>query len=121
MKFIFACGGTAGHINPALAVASRLREAVPDAEILFIGAQGMMETELIPREGYPIRTVEISNLSRSISLAGLKHNLHTAKTVLTATRAAKAIIRDFAPDAVVGTGGYASFPALKMGGRLRNP
>ncbi len=121
MKFIFACGGTAGHINPALAVASRLREAVPDAEILFIGAQGMMETELVPREGYPISTVEISNLSRSLSFAGLKHNLHTAKTVLTATRAAKAIIREFAPNAVIGTGGYVCYPALRAAHELGIP
>ena len=52
MKFIFTCGGTAGHINPALAIAGRLRELMPDCEVLFIGADGKMEMELVPREGY---------------------------------------------------------------------
>ena len=54
MKFVFTCGGTAGHINPALAVAGRLRELLPDSEMLFIGAEGKMEMELVPREGYCI-------------------------------------------------------------------
>ena len=64
----------------------------------------MMETELVPREGYLIRTVEISNLSRSLSLDGLKHNLHTARNVVRSVREAKKIIRDFSPNAVIGTG-----------------
>ena len=68
MNVIFTCGGTAGHINPALAIASRLEELLGHCEILFIGAKGMMETELVPREGYEIREIDITNLSRSLSL-----------------------------------------------------
>jgi len=112
MKILFTCGGTAGHINPAIGVAGRIRELVPDAEFLFVGAEGMMETELVPREGYPIKTIEISNLSRSITLDGLKHNLHTAKTLLVGTHEAKNILREFAPDVAVGTGGYVCYPVL---------
>ena len=67
MNFLFACGGTAGHINPAIGVAGRLKELLPDSNFLFIGAEGKMETELVPREGYEIRAVPMSNLSRSIS------------------------------------------------------
>lgn len=121
MKFIFTCGGTAGHINPALGVAGRLKELLPDAEILFIGAKGMMETELVPREGYPIKTIEISNISRSLSLSGLKHNLGTVKKVLESEHKAKQIIREFAPDAVIGTGGYVCYPVLKAAHTLGIP
>ena len=104
MKLIFTCGGTAGHINPALGVAQRMQSLLPDCEILFVGAEGQMETELVPREGFPIKTVKITNISRSLSMEGLKHNLDTVKNVLTATAQAKKIIADFKPDAVIGMG-----------------
>ncbi len=121
MKFLFTCGGTAGHINPAIGVAGRLKKLIPEAEILFIGAEGMMETELVPREGYPIRTIEISNLSRSLSVSGLKHNLHTARTVVRGIRDAKTILREFAPDVVIGTGGYVCYPVIEAAHALRIP
>ena len=121
MKFIFTCGGTAGHINPALGVAGRLRELMPDAEFLFIGAEGMMETELVPREGFEIKTIQISNVSRSLSLRGLKHNLQTLRRVVTGTAEARRIIRDFAPNAVIGTGGYVCYPVLKAAHALGLP
>lgn len=120
-KFLFTCGGTAGHINPALAVAGRLRELLPDAEFLFIGAAGMMETELVPREGFPILTIQISNISRSLSFQGLKHNLATVKRVLTGTAAAKKLIREFQPDVAIGTGGYVCFPVLRAAHALGIP
>ena len=120
-KFLFTCGGTAGHITPAIAVAGRLRELLPDAEFLFIGAAGMMETELVPREGFDIQTIEISNLSRSLSLQGLKHNLSTVKKVLTRTAAAKKLIRDFMPDVAIGTGGYVCYPVLRAAHALGIP
>ena len=75
MRFLFACGGTAGHVNPAVGVAGRIRELLPDSEILFIGALGKMEMELVPREGYEIRGVPVSNLSRSLSVEGIRQNL----------------------------------------------
>ena len=68
MKFLFTCGGTAGHINPALAVAGAIKAAMPDAEFLFIGAEGRMETDLVPRAGYEIRTVRITNIHRGFSM-----------------------------------------------------
>ena len=121
MKFIFSCGGTAGHINPAIGVAGRLKELVPDCEILFIGAEGMMETSLVPREGFEIKTVKISNISRSMSLAGIKHNFKTVINVIKSVSAAKRIIADFAPDVVIGTGGYVCYPVLKAAHSLGIP
>ena len=121
MKFLFTCGGTAGHINPALGVAAKLKELMPDSEFLFVGAEGMMETELVPRAGYEIKTIKITNVSRSISLNGLKHNMKTAKNLLTATGKAKRIIREFAPDAVIGTGGYVCYPVLSAAHALKIP
>ena len=64
MNFLFTCGGTAGHINPALAVAGVLRDRMPDCGILFVGANGKMETDLVPRAGYDIVTVEVTNIHR---------------------------------------------------------
>ncbi len=121
MRFLFTCGGTAGHINPALAVAGRLRELLPDCEILFLGAEGKMEMELVPREGYEIRPLKITNLSRERSLQGLEHNLRTLKNVLVSNREARRIIREFKPDAVLGTGGYVCYPVLRSAARLGIP
>ena len=113
MKFLFTCGGTAGHINPALAVAGAIKEAMPDSEFLFVGAEGRMETDLVPRAGYEIRTVRITNIHRGFSAEDIKHNLNTLKNVVTSTGQAKQIIREFQPDTAVGTGGYVCYPVLK--------
>lgn len=113
MNFLFTCGGTAGHINPAVGVAQRLRELMPDCGVLFVGAKGHMETELVPREGFDIETVTITNISRSMSLEGIKHNLNTVKNVINSTAQAKKIISRFKPDVVLGTGGYVCYPVLR--------
>lgn len=113
MRFLFTCGGTAGHINPALGVAQRLRELMPDCETLFVGAKGQMEMELVPREGFNIEAVSISNISRSMNLEGLKHNAKTVRSVFSSVSEAKRIIADFAPDVVIGTGGYVCYPVLR--------
>ena len=121
MKFILTCGGTAGHINPALAVAGRLRELMPDCEILFIGAEGKMEMELVPREGYKIEPLKITNISRGHSLEAIIHNLDTLKNVAVSTREAKRIMREFKPDVVIGTGGYVCYPVLMAAAELKIP
>ncbi len=121
MNFLLTCGGTAGHINPALAIAGRMRELMPDCGILFIGAEGKMETELVPREGYDIKTLKITNISRAHSLEGLKHNLETLKNVAVSTHEAKNIIREFKPDVVIGTGGYVCYPVLSAAHELGIP
>jgi len=110
MKIIFTCGGTAGHIYPAISVANLIKERHPTAEILFVGAENGMETKLVPKDGYDIRTVKISNLRRSLSPGSVKHNLRSISYLLNSDRQAQKILDDFKPDIVVGTGGYASYP-----------
>ena len=112
MNLIFTCGGTAGHINPAIAIANMMKERYPDANILFIGATGRMEEKLVPQAGYELKCLPGSGLSRGKNLQAIKKNLYAIKCVLSAVGACKKIYRDFKPDAVIGTGGYASFPAL---------
>ena len=75
MKILFATGGTAGHINPALAVASYIKEIHEDAEILFIGTADHMEARLVPNAGFPLKTIEISGFRRSFSPSAISHNL----------------------------------------------
>lgn len=121
MNFLFTCGGTAGHINPALAVAGRLREIVPDCGILFVGANGKMETDLVPRAGYDILTVEVTNLHRSLKPSEIAYNIKSLSNVVSATRAAKKIVQDFQPDVAIGTGGYVCYPVLKAAAQLGVP
>ena len=121
MNVIFTCGGTGGHINPAIAVANMMKERHPDINILFIGAQGRMEEKLVPQAGYEIKCLPGSGLSRKLNLSGIKQNVKAAKNVLTAVSACKKIIKEFKPDMIVGTGGYASFPALYAGSGMGIP
>ena len=121
MKFVFTCGGTAGHINPALAVALYLKENLPDTQFLFIGALGQMEMELVPREGYDIKGLKITNISREKSLEGLLHNAETVSNVLSSTVEARRILKEFAPDVVIGTGGYVCYPVIMAAHRLGIP
>jgi len=112
MNLIFTCGGTAGHINPAIAVAKMMQERYPEARILFIGATGHMEEKLVPQAGFEVKCLPGSGLSRKLNPAGIKKNLHAVKCVLDAVKECKRTFREFKPDVVIGTGGYASFPAL---------
>ena len=121
MNLIFTCGGTAGHINPALAVANMMRERDPGCRILFIGATGHMEEKLVPQAGYALKCLPGSGLSRKLNPAGIRQNLHAVKCVLDAVKECKRIFREFKPDVIIGTGGYASFPALYAGSSMHIP
>ena len=121
MRYLFTCGGTAGHINPALAVADRLKELDPEATFLFVGASDRMETDLVPRAGYEIRTVEVSSFRRSLSPSALAFNVSSLKKAVSSTREAKRIIKEFAPDIAVGTGGYVCYPVLKAAASMSVP
>lgn len=121
MKILFAGGGTAGHINPALAVAGYIREKAPDTEILFVGNRGGMEEKLVPKAGFDMEFITISGFSRSISFGGLKHNLKTVKRTFSSSKEAKKIITDFEPDICVGTGGYVSGPVLRTAAKMGIP
>ena len=119
MKVLFAGGGTAGHINPALAIAGYLREREPDVEILYIGAKGGMEERLVPAAGYPFKSITISGFQRKLSWENLKKNAKTVVRMFTSSQEARKILEAFRPDVCVGTGGYVSGPvirdAIKMG------
>ena len=115
MNVIFTCGGTAGHVNPALALAGFLRERDPKTRILFVGAERGLERDLIAHTPYPFRTVNISSFHRSLRPKELRHNLVSVRNLMHAKREADAILDEFQPDLIVGTGGYASYPVVRYG------
>ena len=121
MNVIFTCGGTAGHISPALAVANLLKERHPEANILFVGAEDGMETDLVPRAGFRLETVRISNFQRKLTPKGIVHNVKSLSYMIGSRRIADRIIREFQPDVIVGTGGYASYPMLRQGTKRHIP
>ena len=121
MNVIFTCGGTGGHINPAIAVANLMKERHPDCNILFIGAKGHMEEKLVPQAGYELRCLPGSGLSRKLNWDGIKKNVNAVKNVLSAVSECRKIIKEFKPDVIMGTGCYASFPALFAGSTMGIP
>ena len=121
MNVVFTCGGTGGHINPAIAVADLWKQQHPDSNILFIGAKDRMEEELVPKAGYRLYTIPASGMSRERSFRGLKENVQAVSNVLHAIGKCKKVLREFQADVVVGTGGYASFPALYAASLLKIP
>ena len=121
MKVIFTCGGTAGHVNPALALAGLIRERRPDSEILFVGAHRGMERRLIEAAGWPFRAVEVSSFHRSLKPREIRHNLVSLRNLLRSPAEARALLGEFPAGLVVGTGGYASYPMIRAASRLGIP
>ena len=108
MKVIFTCGGTAGHVNPALALAQYMQERIENLDILFVGTPDGMERGLVEQAGYAFRGVEVGGFCRSLAPSGIRHNLKSVEHLLAAKGRVRAILRDFPADLVVGTGGDAS-------------
>lgn len=108
LRFIISGGGTGGHIFPAVAIANELRRRLPDAEILFVGANGRMEMTRVPEAGYNIVGLDITGLQRRLTPKNLLFPVRVFRSV----RKAGKLIQEFKPDAVVGVGGYASAPVL---------
>lgn len=102
MKVIIAAAGTAGHINPGLAIANKIKEKNEDAEIIFIGTNRGLENDLVPRSGYELKTIQAYGFSKSISINNFKKMIKTMKGF----SQAKKIVEEFKPDIVIGTGGY---------------
>lgn len=109
-KFIIAGGGTGGHIFPAVAIANALKKQCPQAEFLFVGAKGKMEMEKVPQAGYPIEGLDIAGFNRSSLIKNIGLPLKLLKSFLQV----RTIFRRFRPDAVIGVGGYSSFPVLRF-------
>lgn len=111
-KFILSGGGTGGHIYPAIAIANELKAKFPDAEFLFVGAQDKMEMQKVPQAGYEIKGLWIAGLQRKLTLQNLMFPLKLATSLLESRR----IIKQFKPNVVIGTGGFASGPLLQAAG-----
>ncbi len=121
MRVLMTGGGTAGHINPALAIAAKIQKEQPDAEILFVGAKGRMETRLVPAAGYRIETVDVRGFQRRLTLKNIGRNVSAAVHAVTAEAASAKILRDFRPDIAIGTGGYVSGPILRKAAKMGIP
>ncbi len=117
MRVIIAGGGTGGHIFPAVAIANALQKLVPGIELLFVGAKGKMEMEKVPQEGYAIRGLDIAGFNRSNMLK----NILLPYKIWKSHMEARSILKEFKPDAVVGVGGYASFPVLNAAQGMHIP
>ena len=120
-KIIISGGGTGGHIYPAIAIAKKILEISKDSEILFVGAKGRMEMEKVPEEGFEIVGLNVVGIQRSISINSILKNLKFPFLLLKSFNHAKKIIKDFQPNIVVGVGGYASGPTLRMAHSLKIP
>lgn len=120
-KILIATGGTGGHINPALAVAGYIRDNYPDAKILFVGTAVKMEAQLVPAAGYDFKTIDIQGFSRDLTPSGIKQNIGTVIKLLKSSSQAKKIIKDFAPDVVLGFGGYVGGPVLRTACKMGIP
>ena len=120
-RVIFTCGGTAGHVNPAIALAQLMHRKDPATEFLFVGAERGLEKDLIPKAGYEFRTVHISSFHRSLKPREIKHNVISVCNLMRAPREARAILQEFRPDIVIGTGGYASYPMVKAAAKAGIP
>lgn len=121
MRFLFATGGTAGHINPAIAVASYIKEQYPESEILFIGTADHMEARLVPNAGFDFKTIKINGFKRSLSPKAIAANIKTVFRLFDSEKASKNIIKDFKPDVVIGFGGYVSGPVLQQAVKMKIP
>ena len=109
-RFIIAGGGTGGHIFPAIAIANTLKQLLPDASFLFVGAKGKMEMEKVPQAGYDIEGLTIAGLNRSSLIKNIGLPIKLIQSFIQVSR----IIKRFKPDAVIGVGGYSSFPVLRF-------
>ena len=121
MNFLLVCGGTAGHINPAVAIAVELRRVVPEAKILFAGAGKDLEKKLIPHEGFHLVNIRMSGLKRGFSPREILYNMNTARNLATAGIKAGNLLKRYTPDAVIGTGGYICYPILKKAAQMGIP
>lgn len=109
MRVLMCGGGTGGHVNPAIAIANKIASLEPESEIAFVGTNRGIESRLVPKEGYKLYPIEIQGIRRSLSVQNVKTALLAAKSFVKC----KKIIKEFKPDIVIGTGGYACWPVVR--------
>ncbi len=117
MRVLLTGGGTAGHINPAIAIANYIKEKEPESEFLFVGTERGLEKTLVPKCGYDIKFIDVMGLRRSLSVENIKVFINYVKS----TGVAKRIVKNFKPDVVIGTGGYVCAPVVKAAASLKIP
>ncbi len=118
MRILFAGGGTAGHINPAIAVADYIAERHPNAEIAFVGTAEKLESRLVPEKGYKFYTIDVAGFQRKLTAKNIARNISAVKKVITSSSQCKKILNDFKPDLLMGTGGYVSGPILRQAQKM---
>lgn len=118
MRILFAGGGTAGHINPSIAVANYIKARHPEAELFYIGTKRGLESKLVPAAGIEFRTIDVEGFQRKLNLTNIKRNISAASKVLSASRNARKLLLEIKPDVVMGTGGYVSGPVLREAAKL---
>jgi len=118
MKILFACGGTAGHINPAIAVANYMKEKDPETKVLFAGNPNGMESRIVPNAGYDFAPIKVLGIQRRINMRNIKNNIKAVWYLMNSSSRAKEIIEGFKPDIVIGTGGYVSGPVVRKAALL---
>ncbi len=118
LRVLLAGGGTAGHINPALAIAEIIKEKHPDAQFCFAGTPDGLEASIIPSEGYDFKPIKIKGFQRKISLENIKRNIKAISYLALSGRRSKQIIKEFDPDIVIGTGGYVSGPIVRTAAKM---
>ena len=118
MHILFAGGGTAGHINPAIAVAGYVKKRYPDCKISFIGTKKGMENRLVPLAGYDFYSIDVAGFQRKLTLKNICKNIDAAVKVLTSSVASRKLLKELKPDAVLGTGGYVCGPVLGEAAKL---
>lgn len=121
MKILLAGGGTGGHINPALAIASIIKKHDPSAEFLFVGTPNGMEARLVPAAGYPMETMHVAGFQRKLTLKNIRRNCKAVYYLATSQHRAKQILKQFQPDIAIGTGGYVAGPILHAAARMGIP
>ena len=117
MRVLLSGGGTAGHVNPALAIAEKIKREIPDAVIAFVGTPQGMENRLVKKAGYDIYHVDVKGFQRRLTVK----NISSAWKAVTSPIRAGKIIKDFKPDIVIGTGGYVSWPVVKAAAARKIP
>ncbi len=118
MHILFAGGGTAGHINPALAVAGYIKTKEPDAKLSYIGKDGGLEATLVANAGIDFYPIKVEGFQRSLSLNNIKRNIVALQRVFSASNRARRLLKELRPDIVMGTGGYVSGPVLREAAKL---
>jgi UDP-N-acetylglucosamine--N-acetylmuramyl-(pentapeptide) pyrophosphoryl-undecaprenol N-acetylglucosamine transferase len=121
MRVLFAGGGTGGHINPALAIASIIQAHDPEAEFLFAGTPGGMEARLVPQSGYQLATIQVAGFQRKLSMNNVKRNAKALYYLAKSGKRARQIVTEFKPDLAIGTGGYVAGPVIRMAAKMGVP